>query len=177
MEEVVSMESKYLDDMIEVLRSSQEALKILEDNCNALKSKIIAEMDKAKINKYSCSVVKNSNHEDSKDTDFLGLEVKIIERTSIAYDLNFLKLIVPEAIEKTLTVDKNNMEDFKSLLKSFGLKGKQVNELVKVMRLKNTVNPDAISKKIDKGEISSDDVNKIADINVTSRYLKICKKP
>lgn len=170
------MEEKYFNSLLETLYEEQNFIKILENNCDKLRSKIIAEMEKLSVKTYTCDVqsgnVEDSNSEENK----FAIKASIIERTNIIYDLNFVKSIVPEAIEKTLTVDKNNMEEFKSLLKSFGLKGKQVNELVKVMRLKNTVNPDVISRKIDKGEISSEDVSKIADINVTSRYLKVCKK-
>ena len=64
------------------------------------------------------------------------------------------------------------MEEFKALLKSYNLTGKQVNALVKVMKVKCNVNSSIIKKKLDKGEISHKDMAKIADVNVVSKYVK-----
>ena len=122
-------------------------------------------------------VVKNIKNipiysDDSDVKDSKTISLSLVEKTAISYDLNFVNEIIPESIEKILTVDSDNMEEFKALLKSYNLTGKQVNALVKVMKVKCNVNSSIIKKKLDKGEISHKDMAKIADVNVVSKYVK-----
>ena len=158
-----------LNEKIRLLYNETQTIKMLEENSKALKSSIISDMENLGIKNVK-NIPISPNDSDVKDSDTIS--ISLVEKTAISYDLNFVKEIIPEAIEKVLTVDSDNMEEFKALLKSYNLTGKQVNALVKVMKVKCNVNSSIIKKKLDKGEISHKDMAKIADINVVSKYVK-----
>lgn len=158
-----------LNEKIRLLYNETQTIKMLEENSKALKSSIISDMENLGI-KNAKNIPISSDDSDVKDSDTIS--ISLVEKTAISYDLNFVKEIIPEAIEKVLTVDSDNMEGFKALLKSYNLTGKQVNSLVKVMKVKCNVNSSIIKKKLDKGEISHKDMAKIADVNVVSKYVK-----
>ena len=158
-----------LNEKIRLLYNETQTIKMLEENSKALKSSIISDMENLGIKNFK-NIPISSDDSDVKDSDTIS--ISLVEKTAISYDLNFVKEIIPEAIEKVLTVDSDNMEEFKALLKSYNLTGKQVNALVKVMKVKCNVNSSIIKKKLDKGEISHNDMAKIADINVVSKYVK-----
>ena len=158
-----------LNEKIRLLYNETQTIKMLEENSKALKSSIISDMENLGIKNVK-NIPISSDDSDVKDSDTIS--ISLVEKTAISYDLNFVKEIIPEAIEKVLTVDSDNMEEFKALLKSYNLTGKQVNALVKVMKVKCNVNSSIIKKKLDKGEISHNDMAKIADINVVSKYVK-----
>ena len=152
-----------LDEMVKILYNENQTIKTLEENSKVLKNKIISGMENHKLNKY---IVSDSESVQS------NIKVSLVEKTSITYDMNFVKEIIPEAITKTLIVTPDRLESFKSTLKSFGLSGKQVSQLLKTMEVKTEVDSSLVKTKIDKGEISSEDVVKIADVHVISKYLK-----
>ena len=158
-----------LNEKIRLLYNETQTIKMLEENSKALKSSIISDMENLGIKNVK-NIPIYSDDSDVKDSKTISLS--LVEKTAISYDLNFVKEIIPESIEKILTVDSDNMEEFKALLKSYNLNGKQVNALVKVMKVKCNVNSSTIKKKLDKGEISHKDMAKIADINVVSKYVK-----
>ena len=158
-----------LNEKIRLLYNETQTIKMLEENSKALKSSIISDMENLGIKNVK-NIPISSDDSDVKDSDTIS--ISLVEKTAISYDLNFVKEIIPEAIEKVLTVDSDNMEEFKALLKSYNLTGKQVNALVKVMKVKCNVNSSIIKKKLDKGEISHKDMAKIADVNVVSKYVK-----
>ena len=158
-----------LNEKIRLLYNETQTIKMLEENSKALKSSIISDMENLGIKNVK-NIPISSEDSDVKDSDTIS--ISLVEKTAISYDLNFVKEIIPEAIEKVLTVDSDNMEEFKALLKSYNLTGKQVNALVKVMKVKCNVNSSIIKKKLDKGEISHKDMAKIADVNVVSKYVK-----
>ena len=158
-----------LNEKIRLLYNETQTIKMLEENSKALKSSIISDMENLGIKNVK-NIPIYSDNSDVKDSDTIS--ISLVEKTAISYDLNFVKEIIPEAIEKVLTVDSDNMEEFKALLKSYNLTGKQVNALVKVMKVKCNVNSSTNKKKLDKGEISHNDMAKIADINVVSKYVK-----
>ena len=158
-----------LNEKIRLLYNETQTIKMLEENSKALKSSIISDMENLGIKNVK-NIPIYSDDSDVKDSDTIS--ISLVEKTAISYDLNFVKEIIPEAIEKVLTVDSDNMEEFKALLKSYNLTGKQVNALVKVMKVKCNVNSSIIKKKLDKGEISHKDMAKIADVNVVSKYVK-----
>lgn len=158
-----------LNEKIRLLYNEAQTIKMLEENSKALKSSIISDMENLGIKNVK-NIPISSDDSDVKDSDTIS--ISLVEKTAISYDLNFVKEIIPEAIEKVLTVDSDNIEEFKTLLKSYNLTGKQVNALVKVMKVKCNVNSSIIKKKLDKGEISHNDMAKIADINVVSKYVK-----
>ena len=158
-----------LNEKIRLLYNETQTIKMLEENSKFLKSSIISDMENLGIKNVK-NIPISSEDSDVKDSDTIS--ISLVEKTAISYDLNFVKEIIPEAIEKVLTVDSDNMEEFKALLKSYNLTGKQVNVLVKVMKVKCNVNSSIIKKKLDKGEISHKDMAKIADVNVVSKYVK-----
>ena len=158
-----------LNEKIRLLYNETQTIKMLEENSKSLKSSIISDMENLGIKNVK-NIPISSDDSDVKDSDTIS--ISLVEKTAISYDLNFVKEIIPEAIEKVLTVDSDNMEEFKALLKSYNLTGKQVNALVKVMKVKCNVNSSIIKKKLDKGEISHKDMAKIADVNVVSKYVK-----
>lgn len=158
-----------LNEKIRLLYNETQTIKMLEENSKALKSSIISDMESLGIKNVK-NIPISSDDSDVKDSDTIS--ISLVEKTAISYDLNFVKEIIPEAIEKVLTVDSDNMEEFKDLLKSYNLTGKQVNALVKVMKVKCNVNSSTIKKKLDKGGISHKDMAKIADVNVVSKYVK-----
>ena len=158
-----------LNEKIRLLYNETQTIKMLEENSKALKSSIISDMENLGIKNVK-NIPISPNDSDVKDSDTIS--ISLVEKTAISYDLNFVKEIIPEAIEKILTVDSDNIEEFKALLKSYNLTGKQVNALVKVMKVKCNVNSYIIKKKLDKGEISHKDMAKIADVNVVSKYVK-----
>lgn len=157
-----------LNEKIRLLYNEAQTIKMLEENSKALKSSIISDMENLGVKNVKIPI--SPNDSDVKDSDTIS--ISLVEKTAISYDLNFVKEIIPEAIEKNLTVDSDNIEEFKALLKSYNLTGKQVNALVKVMKVKCNVNSSTIKKKLDKGEISHKDMAKIADVNVVSKYVK-----
>lgn len=158
-----------LNEKIRLLYNETQTIKMLEENSKALKFSIISDMENLGIKNVK-NIPISSDDSDVKNSDTIS--ISLVEKTAISYDLNFVKEIIPEAIEKVLTVDSDNMEEFKALLKSYNLTGKQVNALVKVMKVKCNVNSSIIKKKLDKGEISHKDMAKIADVNVVSKYVK-----
>lgn len=158
-----------LNEKIRLLYNETQTIKMLEENSKALKSSIISDMENLGIKNVK-NIHISSDDSDVKDSDTIS--ISLVEKTAISYDLNFVKEIIPEAIEKNLTVDSDNIEEFKALLKSYNLTGKQVNALVKVMKVKCNVNSSTIKKKLDKGEISYKDIDKMAKINVVSKYVK-----
>ena len=134
-----------LNEKIRLLYNETQTIKMLEENSKALKSSIISDMENLGIKNVK-NIPISPNDSDVKDSDTIS--ISLVEKTAISYDLNFVKEIIPEAIEKTLIVDSDNMEEFKDLLKSYNLTGKQVNALVKVMKVKCNVNSSTIKKKL-----------------------------
>ena len=102
-----------LNEKIRLLYNETQTIKMLEENSKALKSSIISDMENLGIKNVK-NIPISPNDSDVKDSDTIS--ISLVEKTAISYDLNFVKEIIPEAIEKILTVDSDNMEEFKALL-------------------------------------------------------------
>lgn len=156
-----------LENYMTLLFNDNQSLKRLEDNQKKLKEVIIAKLDMLNVDKYSFPL--NTSNESVK---LRPLSIALVERKAMTFDVEKVKENIPEAIEKTLTVDSSNMNSFKELLKEFGLTGKQVNSLVKAMNIQVTVNEEMIKLKYDKGEITPELMAEMTNINTTSRFIK-----
>lgn len=156
-----------LENYMMLLFNDNQSLKKIEDNQKKLKEIIIAKLDMLNVDKYSFPL--NTPNESVK---LRPLTISLVERKAMTFDVEKVKENIPEAIEKTLTVDSSNMDSFKELLREFGLTGKQVNALVKAMNMQTTVNEEMIKLKYDKGEIAPELMAEIANVSTTSRFIK-----
>ena len=156
-----------IHELARMLYVEREISKKSEEISRSLQNRLIKILDEKGIKSFKAI----NNDEDNDDSN--GKKVSLIENTKVEYDLNFAKEIVPEAISKTYIVDDSNLQEFKKALKNANLSAKQVNAIVKTMICKTVINTDVISRKIDKGELNQEELSKICEMKVTSRYIKI----
>jgi hypothetical protein len=153
-----------LTDLIIKLKSNQAKIEKLEDDNNFIKKRIMFLLDKAKSKNFSYYNPELFDHE---------LKCSLCERKDIRYDIARAKELLGKKKCKQF-IDSSyevcDIEKLKDLAKNHGISPQELKDCLSV---NEKVNNKKLDNLYDLGEIDFEEVEKFAEVKLTSRYISI----